>query len=164
MGFRFPRSARTLGLVLIFLAAGSAGSGSQSELVIYKEGTKLYHWPGCPVVAGSSDVLALSRAQAEGRGYKAHPECDPSNPAAPPKSRAATGRPAGPAPSEVVYLGDAKYYHRKDCTRLKGVANPKSVTLAMAAKSHWPCPACKAPILKRSNEPAIPGTNRRRDG
>jgi hypothetical protein len=163
MGFRFPRSTCTLGLVLIFLAAGSAGTGSQSELVIYKEGTKLYHRPGCPVVAGASDVLALTRAQAEGRGYKAHPECDPSNPAAP-RVGAGTGRQTGPAPTEVVYLGDAKYYHRKECTRLKGVTNPKSVALASAAKSHWPCPACKAPILKRSNEPAIPGTNRRRAG
>ena len=96
-----------------------------------------------------SDVLALTRAQAEARGYKPHPDCDASNPAGS-GSKAATGHPAAPAPTETVYLGDAKYYHRKDCTRLRGVTRPKSVTLETAAKSHWPCPACKPPIRQQS--------------
>jgi hypothetical protein len=137
---------------------------SQSELVIYKPGAKQYHRPGCAVVRDAVDVLALSRGQAEARGYSPHADCDPANPAASAAPRTGGGRAAVPAPTETVYVADAKYYHRKDCSRLKGVPLPKGIPLATAAKSHWPCPTCKAPILKRSTEPAIPGTNRRRGG
>ncbi len=130
----------------------------QGELVIHKQGTKLYHRASCPLVAGASDVLALTRAQAEGRGYKPHEECDPANPDAP----AADGKPK----PETVYLDGTRYYHRKSCARLEatGVSEDgklKSVSLEEAGKSHWPCPTCKPPIRKRSTPAASPGTGRK---
>ena len=157
-----PLRPRTPGVLLILLALWwGERIGSQGELVIHKDGTGLYHRPGCPVIADASDVLVLSRAQAESRGYKSHPDCDPANPSVPQRG-GSTGRATPASSPEIVYLGDAKYYHRKDCSRLKGVDSPKTSTLQAAAKSHWPCPACKPPIFKKSAEPAIPGTNRRR--
>ena len=138
---------------------------AQSELVIHKEGTKLYHRPGCPVVREGTGVLALSRGQAEARGYKPHPECDPSTATAPAGSAARPdkGPPAAQAPV-TVYVETSKYYHRKDCRRVAATSEIKPVALDAAAKSHWPCPVCRPPILKKSAEPAIPGTNRRRGG
>lgn len=125
-------------------------------MVIHKDGTPLYHRADCPVVAGSTQgVLAMTRAQAESRGYKPHDACDPANPKAP----TAKEKEAPPA----VYLDDSRYYHRETCSRLpsdrKGV---KAASLEVAGKSHWPCPACKPPVRKRSAEPAVPGTERRR--
>ena len=128
---------------------------SQTELVLHKEGTKLYHRPGCPVVRDSVGVLAMARGQAEARGYKAHPECDPSTSGAPPAS-------SGTQPSPVtVYADGDKYYHRKDCSRVRDSNTVKPTTLEKAAKSKWPCPTCKPPIRKKSNEPAVPGMIRR---
>ena len=146
--------------------AGIVGVAAQAELVIHKEGTKQYHRPGCPVIRDAVGVLALTRGQAESRGYTAHPDCDPANqpPAETARGRA-RGRVPAPAPKITVYIDGPKYYHRKECSRLASTPpGPKAVPLETAAKSHWPCPACKAPILKKSTEPAIPGTNRRRGG
>ena len=134
------------GLTLLSTAA-------QNELVIYKEGTKLYHWPGCPVVKDGKGVMALRRAQAESRGYKPHPDCDPAN------QKTGGAEPVqGPV---TVYLDSSKYYHRKSFAKLD--KDPKAVkpaSLEVAGKSHWPCPTCKPPIRRRSTEPALPGTGR----
>ena len=138
----------------------SAGPvAAQSELVIYKEGTKLYHRAGCPLISSGVGVLALTRAQAEARGYKPHADCDPANP----RSRPSPTPKA--QPSIAVFVDGPKYYHRKSCPKLDtGSTSLKAIKLEAAAKTHWPCPACKPPKLKRTTEPAIPGTNRRRGG
>jgi len=133
---------------------------AQGELVIHKDGTKLYHRPNCVVVRDVEGVLLLTRAQAEARGYKPHPDCDPANPSAPSPS-------AQPQlqPPITVYVVDPKYYHRKTCPKIDAASTTvKAVTLEAAAKSHWPCPDCKAPVFKKNVEPAVPGTNRRRGG
>ena len=142
---------------VLFSPVSSGEPRGQGELVIHKQGTKLYHRASCPLVAGASDVLALSRAQAEGRGYKPHEECDPANPDTAPDGK--------PKP-ETVYLDGTRYYHRKSCARLEGKSaseegKVKSASLEDAGKSHWPCPTCKPPIRKRSTPAASPGTGRK---
>jgi hypothetical protein len=128
---------------------------AQSEFVIHKEGTKLYHRPSCPVVIDMRGVLAMTRAQAEARGYTAHRDCDPNNPNAPaPK--------APPPPPATVYLDGTKYYHRKTCSTLRDPKAAKAVSLESVGKTHWPCPTCRPPVRRRSTENAIPGTKRGR--
>jgi hypothetical protein len=145
---------------LTFLLAVATAAAGQSELVIYQEGTGLYHRPGCPVLKGAAEtgaVVAMTRAQAEGRGHKAHAGCDPDQK----KTEGAPAQSAPPAPV-TVYVIDARYYHRKDCPKLKDASRQvKSAPLETAGKSHWPCPTCRPPVRKKSAEPAVPGTGRR---
>ena len=141
-------------LVLLVLAVPAL---AQSELVIYKEGTRLYHRAGCPLLKDATDIVAMTRAQAEARGYKPHADCDPDQK----KTDAAPGQATPPA-AVTVYLDAGKYYHRKDCPKLDTKSKPaRSESLETAGKSHWPCPVCKPPVRKRSAEPAVPGTGRR---
>jgi hypothetical protein len=151
-----------LAALAVLLAVAPVAAG-QSELVIYKEGTGLYHRPGCPVLkeaadtGAGGDIVAMTRAQAEGRGHKAHAACDPDQ-------KKTEGAPAqGSPPTAVtVYVIDARYYHRKDCPKLKDASKQvKSAPLETAGKSHWPCPTCRPPVRKKSAEPAVPGTGRR---
>ena len=149
---------RVLFAALAFLVVSAPAASGQSELVIFKEGTGLYHRPGCPVLkdaTGVMAVVAMTRAQAESRGHKPHADCDPAQK----KLEGAPGQSAPPAPV-TVYLNDGKYYHRKDCPKLQG-AKVKSESLEKAGKSHWPCPDCRPPVRKKSAEPAVPGTGRR---
>ena len=155
-----------LALGLVLGPAATRGEAGQGELVIHKKGTKVYHRPSCPVVSDTTDVLALTRAQAEGRGYKPHEDCDPANPDAPAA--------AGKVKPETVYLDGSRYYHRKTCTLLQGkgvyqdgkaegaksASGVKSASLEEAGKSHWPCPTCKPTIRKRSTSPAGRGAGR----
>ena len=139
------------------LVAAAPAEATQSELVIYKEGTGLYHRPGCPVLKDATDVMAMTRAQAEARGHKPHADCDPDQ-------NKPEGAPAqSPPPASVtVYLNDNRYYHRKDCPKLKEAGNQvRSESLEKAGKSHWPCPTCRPPVRRKSAEPAVPGTGRR---
>jgi hypothetical protein len=137
----------------VFLAMAAAGLGplsasAQSELVIHKDGSNQYHRPGCDLIRGGKDVLALTRAQAESRGYKPHPDCDPGKRPSDPSS---AGNPAPAAKPETVYVNGTKYYHRKDCRKLE--ANPKAVgaeSLETAGKIYWPCPDCRPPVRKRT--------------
>jgi hypothetical protein len=145
-----PLLPALLALLLFPLAPVSA----QSEMVIHKDSTKLYHRPGCPVVVDGTGVLAMTRAQAEGRGYKSHEDCDPANP------NAKAPR-AAPPPPVTVYVDGGKYYHRKDCRRLASAENVKPAPLDVVGKEKWPCPTCKPPIRKRSSENAVPRTNGR---
>jgi hypothetical protein len=145
------RSKTTLLLGVVGALWWSAAA-AQSELVIYKEDTTLYHRAGCDVIRDMKGVVAMTRAQAESRGYKAHAECDPemSKPGgpAPPASAAAAAQPK-PTP-QTVYVDGGKYYHRKDCRRL--AANPKAARaepLEVAGKSLWPCPDCRPPVRPR---------------
>lgn len=139
------RVRRILRLVAVSLVALSprpdAVVAGQGELVIHKQGTKLYHRPHCPSISGMAGVVAMTRAQAEGRGYKAHADCDPANPQA--------LAPEGAAPpAETVYLDGSKYYHRKTC-KLLDPEKVKPAALETAGKAQWPCPTCKPPVRKR---------------
>ena len=122
---------------IAFVPAGVA----QSELVITKEGTREYHWPGCNEIKDSKKVLALTRAQAAARGLKPHEECDPAN--------AADGKPPQPEAPTMVYTDSSRYYHKKDCKKLGKDA--KKVELEQAGRKYWPCPECKPPIRKRKS-------------
>ena len=137
---------RAVLLALIVIDAAIVTPAAQSELVIYKEGSTQYHRPGCAVIRDAKDVVALTRAQAEARRYKPHPECDPE------QSKAAPSPSAGAAAAkpQTVYLNGTKYYHRLDCRRLE--ANSKAVraeSLDTAGKTSWPCPDCRPPVRKR---------------
>lgn len=164
---------RLTALLLSMTATSGAAAQGQSELVIHKEGTTLYHRPACPVVqdmkpgvaggpgaAGAAvvavvAVVAMTRAQAEARSYNAHPDCDPANPKAP--------APKPPtAPPQTVYLDASKYYHRKTCEKLADAKSVTPATLDEVGKSRWPCPACSPPVRKKSSEAAVPGAIRRR--
>jgi hypothetical protein len=125
-------------------------TAAQSELVIVKEGTRFYHRPGCPVIRDGQRVVAMTRAQAERRGLKAHSECDPAN--APGDERQRT---AASAASIVVHVaaGDNRY-HRESCARL--AADRTKLTLEEAVKKkYWPCPVCKPPVRKKADAPAV---------
>ena len=145
--------------VALAVVAGTASLAAlQSELVIYKEGSAVYHRAGCPVLKDMTGVTAMTRAQAESRGYKAHPDCDPAQQKS--DGRSAPSAPGAPPPT--VYLDDGRYYHRKDCAKLDANAKRvRSASLESAGKSHWPCPDCRPPVRKKSAEPAVPGTGRR---
>ena len=130
--------------ILVWLLAFAAPAFHQSELVIVKKGASDYHRPGCTIISDGVDVLAMTRAQAEGRKLKAHPACDPSK--APPES----GGPATAAksPTVYVYVNDGgKLYHRETCKRLG--KDKKKTALDEAGRKHWPCPTCRPPIRKR---------------
>lgn len=163
------RPARTRFLIPLLCGLAAVAAiriPAQGELVVHKQGTTLYHRPGCPVVRDGEGLLALTRAQAEARGYKPHSQCEPATAASSPQDATSSSRSGEPPSAPVtVYVDGPKYYHRKDCPKLAANASrAKSLALEAAAKSHWPCPTCKAPIFKRNTEPAVPGTNRRRGG
>ena len=144
------RSKTTLLLGVVGALWWSAAA-AQSELVIYKEDTKLYHRPGCDVIRDMKGVVAMTRAQAESRGYKPHPDCDPevSKPGAPAPPASARGGAAETHTADRLRRR-RQVYHRKDCRRL--AANPKAARaepLEVAGKSLWPCPDCRPPVRPR---------------
>jgi hypothetical protein len=138
-------------LVVVVAVAGGAPLAAQGELVLQKEGTSLYHRPGCPVVRDGKGVLALSRAQAESRGLQPHDACDPAKAA--PAGSGGKGEPARTDEAVAVLLDESKYYHREGCRKLEG--KTRRMDLEAAGKARWPCPACKPPIRKRSG-PSVP--------
>lgn len=119
-----------------------APAGAAQDLVLNKEGTPLYHRPWCDVVRDGRGVLALSRAQAHGRGLKPHADCDRE----PPRDAPAADKPATPV---FVFTDAGKHYHRERCAKLG--RNPRKVALTEAGRKLWPCPACKPPIRKRQS-------------
>jgi hypothetical protein len=144
---RPSRRFRFVFLMIIAAGLGPLIASAQSELVIHKAGSNQYHRPGCEVIRNGEGVLALTRAQAESRGYKPHAGCDPDERTSGPSS---AGKPAPAAKPETVYVNGTKYYHRKDCRKLE--ANPKAVrgeSLDTAGKVYWPCPDCRPPVRKR---------------
>jgi hypothetical protein len=125
-------------IVLLLLSLSAATPARAQELVIVLEGSKEYHRPGCERIQGRTDVLAMQRGQAESKGFKAHPECDPAR------------VPPGSAPAKVIMVtvdDGAKYYHRDKCGKIG--KSPRKVSVEEASKKHWPCPACKPPIRPR---------------
>lgn len=146
---------RSLCLAVAVTALAPAFTIAQSELVVVKEGTSIYHRVGCPAIGDAQNVLAMTRAQAESRGNKAHADCDPATR----KAEPLPSKSAAPPPS--VYLNGTKYYHRKDCRRLQAVKDVRMEPLEQAGKSFWPCPECRPPVRRRSADPAVPGTAKR---
>ena len=126
--------------LLLFVAFAATSSGAQPELVIVREGGKQYHRPVCALIRDGKNVLAMSRAEADERQLKPHPECDPSNP----RNSMDTARPAAPV---YVFTDSSKYYHRETCAKLG--ADKKRVTVEQASKKQWPCGVCKPPIRPR---------------
>lgn len=131
-----PRLLAAL-LVAVLTAPPAAESFAQSELVVVKKGEKEFHRPGCPEIKDAKDVLALSIAQARGRGLKQHDGCDPA--------KTPVGGSQDPAPI-IVYVDSSKYYHKKDCKKLGKDA--KKAELEEAGRKLWPCPVCRPPIRK----------------
>ena len=101
-----PAVLRRALLLVVALTAMSARPLAAQDLVLHKEGTNTYHRPWCPAVRDARDVLALSRAQANGRGLKPHAECDRD----PPRSllQPDVSAPAAPV---FVYVPAAKVTH-----------------------------------------------------
>ena len=127
-------------LLVVLTAHPPHVRADQSEMVITKEGTTVYHRPGCEVIRDGKGVLAMTRAQAEGRGLKPHDGCDPAKNLPPPAATA-------PTPPTYVFVDGSKYYHRESCKRLG--KDRRKVRLDDAGVKFWPCPACKPPIRKR---------------
>ena len=141
------------GLLVLCLAATFPSSlSSLQELVLQKEGTKEYHRPGCEVIRDGKGVLAMTRAQAESRGLKAHAQCDAAR--LPSAGGDAAGR-GSAAPVFVFVDGSAKssggesnqLYHRESCARLG--KERRKLNVDEAAKRYWPCAKCRPPIRKR---------------
>ena len=121
--------------VSVLVVLGLVRSLSAQDLVITRANSREYHRPGCESIQGRTDILAMQRGQAEARGFKPHPACDPAN--------------VPPAPKAVTVTVDdgGKYYHRDKCAKIG--ASPRRMTLDHAATKHWPCPSCKPPIRPR---------------
>src|SRR5687768_11100673 len=129
-------------LVLALIGSWNSITHAQGEMVVQREGTAVYHRPTCEQVRDVRDVLAMTRGQAEGRGLKPHPECDPSKN---PQAGEAGAAPAKPA-MVLIDVG-GQYYHRDKCEKLS--SNSKRVSVTEAYKKHWPCRTCKPPIRPR---------------
>jgi hypothetical protein len=148
-----PAHAHRAALILLFCTAVShmQARAAQSELVLVKPSTAAaqgqYHRPSCPVVRDGKDVLAMTRAEAESRGYKSHRDCDPAQTPAHADGKGASAAPVAPEPSVVVDAA-GKYYHQRGCSLIG--KEPRTVLLKDAGK-RWPCPTCKPPIRKRAD-------------
>jgi hypothetical protein len=140
-----PRVLLGVACGLAVLACPPMPLRAQSEMVIAVVGTPEYHRAGCDRLKAAKDILAMTRAQAHGRGLKPHADCDPAqSPQGVGQGKA--GAPAKPA-TVLIDVG-ARYYHRDTCAKLSG--KTKRVTVTEAAKlKHWPCPTCKPPIRPR---------------
>jgi hypothetical protein len=147
-------------LLALLLVSLSPALSAQSELVVVRKdaaGKSQYHRPGCPVVRDTKDVLAMTRAEAESRGSKAHGDCDPA-------TASATGAPAGSAAGEQggssaaeepVFVDAAgSTYHRHGCTKIG--AGERKVLLKDVGK-RWPCSSCRPPIRRPTGTPLVPG-------
>ena len=134
-------------LVLALTVAWGLSAPTQSEMVVQREGTALYHRPTCDLVRGVRDVLAMTRAQAESRGLKPHADCDPAKNPPPPE-----GTPTGAKLAMVLIDVGGQYYHRDKCEKLS--RNSKRVSVTEAYKKYWPCRTCKPPIRPRAGKSA----------
>ena len=129
----------------------SAATLAQGELVIVKDG--VYHRPACPVIRGTTDVLAMNVGQAEARGFKSHPDCDPNVSKTPGTAVEPVLGDAGkpPKPPQPIYVfvdPGGTQYHKETCLKLGKSPNKVELT-ASVAKKYWPCGVCKPPILPR---------------
>jgi hypothetical protein len=125
-------------MVLLPLSSGAQQAGSKpasggSAYVVVFAGSKEFHTPSCPLVAKAKGPSVLTRAQANGKGYTQHKDCDPA--------RIAEAN----APPTVYVAASDKVYHRADCKVLPKDA--KKVPLdEKAVKGRWPCTVCRPPV------------------
>ena len=139
-------------VVSLAIAMVPARSAAQ-ELVLQKQGTKEYHRPGCEAIRDGKNVLAMTRAQAEGRGLKAHGACDPAR--VPPARGGEDSQSPWTAAPVFVFVdaaakpskGENQLYHRETCTRLARAR--RKLPVDEAGTQFWPCPKCKPPIRRR---------------
>ena len=146
----------TTALLMLVVVSARVAPSAQSELVVTKAGaTKEYHRPDCPVIRDGKDLVAITRAEAESRGYKAHRDCDPSKqPASADQPQRGAGASHANAAPETVYVdASTRYYHRKTCAKLG--THPEAVPVTAVGK-RWPCPTCRPPVPKRSSDPLVP--------
>lgn len=127
--------------------AGAGAPAPQKELVIVKEGTKEYHRPGCDVIRDGKGVLAMTRAQAEGRKLTQHEDCDPAKVEAAGKPGSAAKPGSKPSPKTMVVVDGGRHYHKEGCKRLG--KETKEMALEEAGRKFWPCTVCKPPIRPR---------------
>lgn len=142
-------------VLLLWLPAVASppdGPVSQGELVIVKEGTKVYHRPGCEVIRDGKGVLAMTRAQAESRKLTPHEGCDPEKVKADEPAATPPGKPgAKPSPKTMVVVDGGRHYHKDgDCKRIG--KETKKMPLDEAGRKLWPCPECKPPIRPRPRD------------
>jgi hypothetical protein len=113
-------------------AKPSTASGGSSFVVVWPA-SKEFHTPSCPLIKDAKGVSVLTRAQAHGKGYTQHKDCDPATIA------------EKNAPTMVYVAESDKVYHRADCKVLPKDA--KKVPLdEKAVKGRWPCTVCRPPI------------------
>jgi hypothetical protein len=138
-----PRVLAVLALILLLPLQSVAqqakpAPGGGSAYVVVWPGSKEFHTPSCPLIKDAKGVSVLTRAQADGKGYKPHKDCDPATIA------------AKNAPPTVYVSESDKVYHRADCKVLPKDA--KKVPLdEKAVRGRWPCTVCRPPI--RSSGP-----------
>ena len=113
--------------------APAPASGGSSPFVVVWPGSKEFHTPSCPLIKDAKGVSVLTRAQADGKGYKQHKDCDPAVIA------------EKNAPPTVFVSESDKVYHRADCKVLPKDAK-KVVLDEKAVKGRWPCTVCRPPI------------------
>jgi hypothetical protein len=107
-------------------------SGGSPYVVVWPA-SKEFHSPSCPLIKDAKGVSVLTRAQANGKGYKQHKDCDPAVLA------------EKDAPPTVYVSESDKVYHRADCKVLPKDA--KKVPLdEKAVKGRWPCTVCRPPV------------------
>jgi hypothetical protein len=113
--------------------AGSKPAAGGSPYVVVFQGSKEFHTPSCPLIKDAKGVSVLTRAQADGKGYKQHKDCDPAVIA------------EKNAPPTVYVAESDKVYHRADCKMLPKDAK-KVVLDEKAVKGRWPCTVCRPPV------------------
>ena len=124
-----------LPLVALAQQAGSKpapAAGNSSPYVVVWPGSKEFHTPSCPLIKDAKGVSVLTRAQANGKGYKQHKDCDPAT--------------IAEKESPTVYVAESdKVYHRADCKVLPKDAKKMPLD-EKAVKGRWPCTVCRPPI------------------
>jgi hypothetical protein len=136
--FMGPRGLSVFALVLLLplvSVAQQAGStpGSGSGYVVVWPASKEFHTPSCPLIKTAKGVSVLTRAQANGKGYTPHKDCDPA--AIAEKN----------APPTVYVAQSDKVYHRADCKVLPKDAKKMPLD-EKAVKGRWPCTVCRPPV------------------
>jgi hypothetical protein len=121
-----------LPLVSVAQQAGSKPAGGSGYVVVWPA-SKEFHTPSCPLIKDAKGVSVLTRAQANGKGYKQHKDCDPATIA------------EKDAPATVYVAESDKLYHRADCKVLPKDAKKMPLD-EKAVKGRWPCTVCRPPI------------------
>lgn len=135
--FMGPRVMTLLTLVLFLLPLASVAQQTAavptSGYVVVWPASKEFHTPSCPLIKSAKGVSVLTRAQANGKGYTPHKDCDPA---------AIAEKNAPP----TVYVAESdKVYHRADCKVLPKDAKKMPLD-EKSVKGRWPCTVCRPPV------------------